>query len=103
MAEQDYQVLVQELQVHQVELEMQNEELREAKGQLGESLAKYSDLYDFAPVGYLTLNREGLILEANLTLAAELGIERGRLIETPLWLYAAPPDRAKLRSPRSGF
>jgi two-component system, NtrC family, sensor kinase len=98
MAEQDYQVLVQELQVHQIELEMQNEELRMAQGQLGESLAKYSDLYDFAPVGYLTLNREGLILEANLTLVAQLGIERGRLIDTPLWLYAAAPDRDKFRS-----
>ena len=98
MAEQDYQRLVHELQVHQIELEMQNEELRMAQGQLGESLAKYSDLYDFAPVGYLTSNREGLILEANLTFAGQLGIERGRLINTPLWLYAAAPDRGKLRS-----
>ena len=98
MADQDYQRLVHELQVHQIELEMQNEELRMAQGQLGESLAKYSDLYDFAPVGYLTSNREGLILEANLTFAGQLGVERGRLIETPLWLYAAAPDRGKLRS-----
>jgi len=98
MAEHDYQGLVHELQVHQIELEMQNEELRMAQGQLGESLAKYSDLYDFAPVGYVTLNREGLILEANLTFAAQLGIERGRLIDTPLLLYAAAPDRGKLRS-----
>jgi PAS domain S-box-containing protein len=98
MAEQDYQGLVHELQVHQIELEMQNEELRMAQGQLGESLAKYSDLYDFAPVGYVTLNRDGLILEANLTFAAQLGIERGRLINTPLWVYAAAPDRGKLRS-----
>ncbi len=98
MAEQDYQVLVHELQVHQIELEIQNEELRMAQGQLGESLAKYSDLYDFAPVGYVTLNRDGLILEANLTFAAQLGIERGRLIDTPLWLYAAAPDRGKFRS-----
>jgi len=67
MPEQDYRGLVHELQVHQIELEMQNEDLREAQEQLGESLAKYSDLYDFAPVGYVTSNREGLILEANLT------------------------------------
>ena len=98
MAEQDYRVLVHELQVHQIELEMQNEELRMAQGQITESLAKYSDLYDFAPVGYITSNREGLILEANLTFAGHLGIERGRLIENPLWLYVATPDRARLRS-----
>ena len=98
MAEEDYQRLIHELQVHQIELEMQNEELRTAQEQLGESLAKYSDLYDFAPVGYVTSNREGLILEANLTFAGQLGIERGRLIDTPIWLYAAAPDRGKLRS-----
>jgi PAS domain S-box-containing protein len=98
MAEQDYQRLVHELQVHQIELEIQNEELRTAQGQLGESLAKYADLYDFAPVGYLTSNRDGLILEANLTFAAQLGIGRGRLIDTPLWLYAAAPDRGMLRA-----
>jgi PAS domain S-box-containing protein len=98
MAEQDYQVLVHELQIHQIELEMQNEQLRMAQGQLSESLTKYSDLYDFAPVGYLTSNREGLILEANLTFAGQLGVARGRLIETPLWLYVATPDRGKLKS-----
>ena len=98
VAEQDDQGLVHELQIHQIELEMQNEELRNAQNQLGESLAKYSDLYDFSPVGYVTSNREGLILEANLTFAGQLGIERGRLIDTPLWLYAAAPDRGKFRS-----
>jgi len=97
-AEQDYQGLLHELQVHQIELEMQNEELRMAQGRLGESLAKYSDLYDFAPVGYVTSNREGRILEANLTFAGQLGIERGRLIDTSLWLYVAAPDRGKFRS-----
>jgi two-component system, NtrC family, sensor kinase len=98
MAEQDCQRLVHELQVHQIELEMQNEELRKAQKQLGESLEKYSDLYDFAPVGYVTSNREGLILEANFTFAGQLGTERGRLINTRLLLYAATPDRVKLRS-----
>jgi PAS domain S-box-containing protein len=98
MTEQDYQRLVHELQVHQIELEIQNEELRTAQGQLGESLAKYSDLYDFAPVGYFTSHRDGLVVEANLTFAVQLGIERGRLIDTPLWLYAAAPDRGKLRT-----
>ncbi|MDR3555758.1 MAG: histidine kinase dimerization/phospho-acceptor domain-containing protein [Syntrophobacteraceae bacterium] len=98
VAEQDSQRVVHELQVHQIELEMQNEELRMAQRQLGESLAKYSDLYDFAPVGYITSNRDGLILETNLTFAGQLGVERGRLVETPLWLYVAAPDRAKLKS-----
>ena len=98
MAEQDVRVLAHELQVHQIELEMQNEELRNAQEQLGRSLAKYSDLYDFAPVGYVTLNTEGLILEANLTFAGQLGIERSRLINTPFWLYAAVPERGKFRS-----
>jgi PAS domain S-box-containing protein len=77
---------------------MQNEELRTAQEQLVEALAKYSDLYDSAPVGYVTSSREGRILEANLTFTGWLGIERGRLINTPLWLYAAAPDRSKLRS-----
>ncbi len=98
MAKQDEQGLVHELQVHQIELEMQNEELRIAQEQLNESLAKYSDLYDFAPVGYVTSNRDGIILEANLTFAGQLGIERGRLIDTPLWLYMAAQDRGKFRS-----
>ncbi len=92
------QGLAHELQVHQIELEMQNEELRETQGQLAESLAKYSNLYDFAPVGYVTSNREGFILEANLTFAGQLEIERERLVQTPLWLYATAPDRIKIRS-----
>jgi two-component system, NtrC family, sensor kinase len=98
LAEQDTWGLVHELHVHQIELEVQNEDLRKAQELLGETVAKYSDLYDFAPVGYVTSTREGLILEANLTFAGQLGIERGRLINTPLWLYAAAPDTGKFRS-----
>ena len=76
----DTQRLVHELQVHQVELEMQNEELQQARDTVEAALEKYSDLYDFAPVGYLTLDREGTICEANLTSASLLGVERSRLI-----------------------
>ncbi len=90
--------LAHELQVHRIELEMQNEQLRETQEQLAESLAKYSNLYDFAPVGYVTSDSGGVIVEANLTFAGQLGIERGRLIKTPFWLYATAPDRARMRS-----
>lgn len=95
---QDYQQLVHELQVHQIELEMQNEELRMTQEQLGESLEKYSDLFDFAPVGYVTTNSMGRIVEANLTFAGQLGIDRGRLINTALSLYAVVSDRATFRA-----
>ncbi|MDZ4742969.1 MAG: PAS domain-containing protein [Verrucomicrobiota bacterium] len=70
-----------ELQVHKIELEMQNAELQEARNQLEAQLDKYTDLYDFAPVGYFSLDKNGLILEANLTGASLLGVERSRLIK----------------------
>jgi PAS domain S-box-containing protein len=72
--------LMAELEVHQVELEMQNRELREAHVQLEESRARLADLYDFAPVVYVTLDDRGRIIEANLTAAALFGIERGKLL-----------------------
>lgn len=97
MGANDCRKLVHELQVHQIELEMQNEELRVAQEQLAESLEKYSDLYEFAPVGYVTSNSKGRILEANLTFAGQLGVERGRLRNTALSLYAAAEDRAAFR------
>ncbi len=76
----DEKSLVQELQVHQIELEMQNEELREIQAELEDSRKRYMDLYDFAPVGYLTLDTYGMIFEANLTVAAQLNVLRGSLV-----------------------
>ena len=85
--------LIHELQVHQIELEMQNEELRRAQGELEASRARYFDLYDLAPVGYLTLSEQGLILEANLTGAGLLGLARRDLIHQPLSRYILRDDQ----------
>jgi len=74
------QGLLHELQVHQIELEMQNEELQRARTEVEEGLSRYTALYEFAPVGYLTLSREGEIRQINFTGARLLGLERSRLV-----------------------
>ena len=76
--------LLHELQVHQIELEMQNEELRESHHALDIIRTRYFDLYDLAPIGYLTLNQHGIIQQANLTVADMLGLVRSTLIKKPL-------------------
>ena len=78
------QHLIHELRVHQVELEMQNEELREAQLALAVTRDRYFDLYDLAPVGYCTINEFGLIKEANLTAASLFGMTRCVLIKQPI-------------------
>jgi signal transduction histidine kinase len=76
--------LEMELSTYQSELELQNQELRESQHQIEEALARYSDLYDFAPVGYLSLDQQGVIHEINLTGANMLGKERKYLLGQPL-------------------
>jgi len=85
--------LLHELQVHQVELEMQNAELHEARDRMEALLEKYTDLYDFAPVGYFSLNESGRITEVNLTGAALLGVERSLLINRSLPRFVAPASQ----------
>ena len=75
--------LLHELQVHEIELELQNSELRQARDKLEVALENYTDLYDFAPVGYFTLAASGAIHRANLTGASLVGIERSRLVNRP--------------------
>ena len=85
--------LVHELRVHQIELEMQNEQLHQTQVDLAVTRDQYADLYDFAPVGYFTVNEQGLILAANLTAAALLGVERARLIHQPLAHFIVREDQ----------
>ena len=88
----DIQQLVFELQVHQIELEMQNDELRRAQVELEAARDRYMDLYDFSPVGYLTLDMHGKIVEANLKAGTLLGVNRKKLIGQPLVRFIAAVD-----------
>ena len=72
--------LMHELQVHQIELEMQNDELRKTQLQLEVMRARYFDLYDLAPVGYCTVSQLGVILEANMAASEMLGEVRSKLV-----------------------
>jgi len=85
--------VLHELEVHQIELEMQNAELQKARDELEVGLEKYTDLYDFAPVGYFSIDESSVILGVNLTGAALLGVERSRLINRPLLRFVAPANQ----------
>jgi PAS domain S-box-containing protein len=95
LSREDTVKLVHELRVHQIELEMQNEELRAAQGKLEESRSKYADLYDSAPISYFTLDKNGLIIECNVTGARELGLERTVLMKKSFSRFIHRGDQDK--------
>jgi PAS domain S-box-containing protein len=90
------QRLLHELQVHQVELELQNEQLEAARAWIEAALASYTELFDFAPVPYFTLDRTGKITELNLAGARLLGSERARVIDKRFGVFVAESDRPLL-------
>ncbi|MCK9296942.1 MAG: ATP-binding protein [Desulfobulbaceae bacterium] len=89
----ELRTVLHELHTHQIELELQNEELRRVQEELVETRDQYVDLYDFAPVGYLTLSAKNLIVEANLTLADLLGEERRSLLGRPFSRFVFQADQ----------
>jgi PAS domain S-box-containing protein len=91
---EDMAKLVHELQVHQIVLEMQNEALRKAQVEIEKSRSRYFELYDLAPVGYFTFNQKGMILEANLTGAKLLGVERSFLPRLPFIRFLSPESHS---------
>ena len=93
----DLHRLVHELQVHKIELELQNETLRQAQVDLEESRDRYADLYEFAPVGYLTLSAEGRIADINLSGTTLLGMERGKLLQRSFERFVTAEDTARWR------
>lgn len=93
VTEEETLKLQHELQVHQIELEMQNAELRQARDELETALELYTDLYEFAPVGYFTLDREGTIHRANITGASLVGVERSQLVGRRFDSFLLPETR----------
>ena len=89
----DPQTLLHELQVHQIELEMQNEAIRQAQALIEESRDQYFDLYEFAPVGYLTLTTDGLIIQSNLGASTLFDVDRARLSDRLFSRLVVPEDR----------
>ena len=97
---EDIKRLIHELDVYQIELDMQNDELRKAQAEIEQSRAKYVDLYDFAPVGYFTLTAKGKIEEVNLTGAKLLGVERTNLVNRDFRLLIVPESTSLFESHR---
>lgn len=93
LSPQEIQTLIQELHIHQIELDMQNDELRQSQKELLEAKARYFDLYELAPIGYFTLDKEGVILLANVTSSKLLNIPKPQLINYPFTKFILPEDQ----------
>ncbi|HEY0464499.1 MAG TPA: PAS domain-containing protein, partial [Polyangiaceae bacterium] len=85
--------LLHDLRVHRIELELQNEQLRASEDQLELARARYFDLYDLAPVGYVTIGENGAVLEANLTAAGLLDVARSAIVKQPWTRFVLPADQ----------
>jgi PAS domain S-box-containing protein len=92
MLPEDISKLVHELRVHHVELEMQNDELRQAQQTLAEACDHYTQLYDFSPAGYVTLTTDGVIAEANLRFCTMIGVHRKSVLQQPFQTFVVPQD-----------
>ncbi len=86
--------LIHELEVHQIELEMQNEELIRAQAEAQTLLNQYTELYDFAPVGYCTLMRDGTIQRVNLAGERLFGMQRGKLLQRRFGIFVSSKSLA---------
>ncbi len=95
---EDVKRLVQLLQIHQIELEHQNEELRIAQEELEASRTKYVNLFDFAPIPYFTLNKHGIIKEVNLSASKMFGIERNKLIDKSFSAFISQDEKSIFNS-----
>lgn len=94
----DVQSLLHALQVHQIELELQNQELRRAQAETDAALERFTDFHDFSPVGFITLAPDGTVAQVNLTGARLLGLERDRLVGRPFSAFVAAADRPRLKA-----
>lgn len=99
----DIQALIHNLQVHQLELELQNDELHRTQLELQAAYDRYADLYNFAPVGYFSLDANGAITEVNLTGATLLNVARSALTGAPLARFVVKEDRPKYAVYRVGL
>jgi len=90
---EEMQLLIHELRTHQIELEMQNEALRKTEDELLEARDRYSDLYNFSPIGYITLNQKLIITQANLTMASMLAMDLLQLTASRFSKFVCKEDQ----------